>query len=148
VDRSAQLAELFLVDDGSLPEIRVEGLDRQSVEAALDLIRGLAITAFKYAHELGPDAPLGLNHFVTTLRIGGVELPELGIWPFEDAVIVVYQMGPAWTAERIDGLFDLLHRICSLRHSAYAEIEPEADQELRRAFQKVWMQYLSEKGAA
>src|SRR6266568_4099737 len=94
-----ELEQVFAIDDGSLPEIRVDGTD----------------------------------------------LPELGVAPFEDAIIIDYRMGPAWDAKRIDALFELLRRICAVKAGAHIEIEPEADPKLRRAFQKAWMQYLTRR---
>jgi hypothetical protein len=148
VDPSSRLNELFAVDDGSLPEIRIEGLDSRSIAAALDLIKGLATGPLKYGHEKGAAAPAGASHFVVGLKVGGSELPELGFAQFEDALIIDYRMGPVWSIERINGLLELLHRICGLHQGAYVEIEPEADPELRRTFQKTWMQFLTRKGAA
>ena len=143
-----ELDQLFAIDDGSLPEIRIGGLDEHSIEAALDLILSATLAPAKYGHEAGSDAPPGANHFVVKVAIGGTEVPELGVATFEDAVILDYRMGPAWDAERISALFELLRRICVLRAGAHVEIEPEADPKLRRAFQKAWMQYLTRKGAA
>jgi len=94
VDPSTRLNELFAVDDGSLPELRIEGLDSRSIAAALDLIKGLATGPLKYAHEKGAAAPAGASHFVVGLKVGGSELPELGFAQFEDALIIDYRMGP------------------------------------------------------
>ena len=144
----ADLRELFLIDDGSLPEIRVGGLDSESVRRAVALVHSLARQPPKYAHADGRNAPPGLDHFVLTLTVDGCQLPELGFGAFQDALIVDYRMGPGWTTDRIDGLFDILHRICTLHQGAYVEIEPEANPELRRLFQKAWLRYLTRKGAA
>jgi len=143
-----ELDQLFAIDDGSLPEIHVEGLDQRSIEGALDLIHSAALAPAKYGHEAGSEAPPGVNHFVVKVAIGGTELPELGVASFEDAMIIDYRMGPAWDAARISALFELLRRICALREGAHVEIEPRADPKLRRAFQKAWMLYLTRKGAA
>jgi len=105
-----ELDQLFAIDDGSLPEIRVEGLDQRSIEGALDLIHSAALAPAKYAHEAGSEAPPGVNHFVAKVAIGGTELPELGVASFEDAMIIDYRMGPAWDAARISALFELLSR--------------------------------------
>ena len=148
MDLLTQLGELFAVDDGSLPEIRVEGLDPQAVTAALALIKSAAIHPLRYGHEQGENAPPGARHFVVTLNFAGCELPELGFATFDDAVIVDYRMGPQWTARAVRALFELLHRICALHPGAYLQIEPEADLRLQRAFQKAWIQYLTAKGAA
>jgi len=143
-----ELEQLFAIDDGSLPEIRVEGLDHQSIEDAIDLIHSAALTPVKYGHEAGPDAPAGAKHFVVRVAVDGTDLPELGVAPFEDAIIIDYRMGPAWDAKRVDALFELLRRICAVKPGAHIEIEPEADPKLRRAFQKAWTQYLTRRGAA
>jgi hypothetical protein len=148
VDPLAQLGELFAVDDGSLPEIRVEGLDPPAVNRALALIRGAAIQPPSYAHDQGLNAPRAADHFVAALEIDGCRLPALGFGPFHDALILDYRMGPEWSPDRVGALFELLHRICRLHQGAYVEIEPEANPNLRRAFQKAWMQYLTQKGAA
>ena len=148
MDLPSQFGDLFAVDDGSLPEIRVEGLDRGAVAAAVALIQSAAIRPFKYGHEHEATAPPGANHFVAILNLAGRQLPELGFGAFDDALIVDYKMGPEWTTERVQALFELLHRICALHPAAYVELEPEATPRLRRAFQKAWMQYLTQKGAA
>ena len=148
MDLPNQLGELFAVDDGSLPEIRVEGLEPQAVAQALALLQAVAIQPLKYGHERGPTALPSGNHFVATLNIAGSQLPELGFATFDNALIVDYRMGPVWTLDRIHALFELLHRICALHSGAYVEIEPEANPDLRRAFQKAWLQYLTQKGAA
>ena len=148
VDLLDQLGELFAVDDGSLPEIRVEGLDAETVAKALALVEGLAVKPLKYAHEQGANAPADANHFVATLNVGGCELPDLGFGAFGDAVIIDYRMGPEWTVDRVRALLKLLHDISALKPGAYVQIEPEADARLRRAFQRIWLQYLTQKGAA
>lgn len=138
------LHEVFRVDDGSLPEIRIEGMSRAGIEHALDLVASLSVAKPKFAHSLGPRAPEGINHFVVRLQIDGQELPELGVAAFKDALIVDYRMGPEWTDDRIRSLFHLLRRISEADKGAYVEIEREAAPEFRRAFQKAWMQYLTE----
>lgn len=141
------LHEVFRADDGSLPEIRVEGMSRVGIEHALDLIASLAVAKPKFAHPLGPKAPEGVNHFVVSLEINGQALPELGVAAFSDALVFDYRMGPEWTDDRIRSLFHLLRRISEADKGAYVEIEREAAPGLRRAFQKAWMQYLTEEPA-
>ena len=148
MDLLNQLGELFAVDDGSLPEIRVEGLEPRAIAGALALIHSAAVKPLKYGHEQGPSAPPGANHFVAIVNIADCELPELGFGAVDDALIIDYRMGADWTPDRIQALFELLQRVCAFQPGAYVEIEPEADPTLRRAFQKAWMQYLTNRGAA
>jgi hypothetical protein len=148
MDPLESLRELFSQDDGSLPEIRVEGLGRAAVNRAVALVQGYAVAPLKYGHPDGASGPPGTDHFVARLRVEGSDLPELGVGAFDDALILDYRMGPAWTADAIRTFLALLHRIAGLEPGAYVEIEPEASPELRRAFQKAWLIYLTDKGAA
>src|SRR6266576_3274807 len=89
----ASFDELFRVDDGSLPEIRIEGMTQGGIVHALRLVTSLSLDKPKYAHPLGASAPEGTNHFVVRLQVDGVELPELGVAAFKDALVFDYRMG-------------------------------------------------------
>ncbi len=130
--------------DGSLPEIRIEGMTQGGIVHALRLVTSLSLDKPKYAHPLGASAPEGTNHFVVRLQVDGVELPELGVAAFKDALVFDYRMGPEWTDDRVRSLFHLLRQISKIDAGAYVEIETEASPRLRRAFQKAWMQFLTE----
>ena len=143
MDLGGELALLFAVDDGSLPEIRIEGLSPDSVAKALQVLDSLVAEAQSLPSQVA--AP---GHTVATLTVNDVTIPLIGVGVFKDGLILDYRMGPEWTSDRVNAFFEVLHRLCQVHPGAYAEIEPEAHHDARRSFQKAWMRFLSAKGAA
>jgi hypothetical protein len=60
----------------------------------------------------------------TGLRIATVELPELGLFVWPDAVTLIYRMGPHWTREAITAFFGLLRELYQFAPQAAIATEP------------------------
>ena len=161
-DHAFQLVcDCFIYDDGSLPGIELTGLTRQDVAAIYAFIRRgsrlsndaaefwnkreerpISLDAVANAAELVANGEADSFHFCFTgLRVGGVELPELGLFVFEDNVELDYRMGRHWTRSTITAFFKMLRELCDLAPQAKvaipsAEPPPESDR-----FLEAWSRY-------
>jgi hypothetical protein len=81
--------------------------------------RSVALDEVSNAAELVASGDAEAFHFCFTgLRIGAVELPELGLFVFPDGVELDYRMGPHWTREIIATFFELLRELCGIAPQA------------------------------
>ncbi len=158
------LHDLFGIDDGSLPEIRVRFSRSDAVTSAYALLRARA-------GNVAPDAPtfwsnveeaeLPLDavenaaalvameeahpfHVVFGgLRARGVELPELGVFVFPDELCLDYRGGAAWQ-DRLDALFVLLRELVALDDSASVTLGEGAPADQATRFQQAWLRGAAE----
>lgn len=104
--------------------------------------RSVALDAVPNAAELVASGDAEVFHFCFTgLRVGAVELPELGLFVFSDGVELNYRMGPHWTRESITAFFELLRNLCRVAPKATigipsVEPPPEPDR-----FLEAWSRY-------
>lgn len=128
----------FEHDDGSLPGVELDGLTHQQLTDIYAYIRqgsrvstkgpefwhrrqhrSVALDAVPNAAELVASGDADAFHFCFTgLRVGAVELPELGLFVFRDSVELDYRMGAHWTREAIAAFFGLLRELCRIAPQA------------------------------
>jgi hypothetical protein len=125
-----KVKHLFEEDDGSLPDIYVEGITSDqtialyewlmeqceiygnptlwSIEKQQDIpireISGVARAFFQGRVE-------SFRHGLVGISIRGVLLPDLTVSVDLDGMSFDYRKGPAWDEQKVTALFDLLHQI-------------------------------------
>jgi hypothetical protein len=124
----------FDTDDGSLPGIEITKLSPAGVSAIYAMLRRrsrlcgdppsfwsrtknapvlvdsvLDAAAFVAAGEA--DA---FQHCIEGVAAGGVELPVLGVFVWQDIVKLDYRMGREWGPAQVFGFFELLRDCCTL----------------------------------
>lgn len=121
---------LFELDDGSLPDIFVDGLSPVEVAAAYEYVMSLAtvggdpiawhigeardvsIPALPFPARLVVDRVIEpFRHRLADLHVEGIELPQLTICVEPDAVSFDYRMGTGWNERTVEALFSLLAAI-------------------------------------
>jgi len=138
-DSSFQLVrDCFGYDDGSLPGVELRDVTSEQILVIYDYIRrgsrvstldakfwdkrqerAVSLDAVSNAAELVANGAVEAFHFCFTgLRVGAVELPELGLFVFANTVELDYRMGPHWTRERIAAFFELLRELCRIAPDA------------------------------
>lgn len=158
------LRDLFAVDDGTLPEIRVTCLSRQAIQAAYSLVRsvgsvdpdasfcrmnserGEKIIGVPDAAQLVANGRAHPFHFLMRhIVIGDTELPEIGVFVFPDQLALDYRMGPSWGDPEIAALFELVRRIWILDPSSRVTLEEGVLPEVQETFRTAWERYLDGK---
>src|SRR5687768_7482029 len=153
----AELHDLFDTDDGSLPEVRVDFADKQAVIAAFAELRSRGqdaanggATFWSIAHseacplssvpnaaELvvsGEAEPFHL--LLRGIDIGGVRLPDLGVFVFDDEIAIDYHMGPQWGPNEVRGLFQVLLELSRLDPESSLALEPGVAREVVERFMR------------
>lgn len=141
------VCDLFLVNDGSLPEINFKSLETDRVSAAYEYLRRLA-GCFNdntnywslpeqrdmqvQSHDKVEDilAVAGAKYFHVVISDvyspSGIGIPPLGISVFEDWISLDYRMGGDWNPDVLHGFFEI---ICALQNLTMApEISHEENQ--------------------
>lgn len=134
-----EAGECFDTDDGSLPGIEVAKLSPAGVSAVYAMLRRRSRLSGDHPPEFWsrtreasvlvdsvPDAA-GLvaageaeafHHCIEGVVAGGVELPVLGVFVWQDVVELDYRMGPDWGPAQVAGFFELLRDCCALDPAA------------------------------
>jgi hypothetical protein len=129
-----QVGKCFATDDGSLPGIEVADLSPQGVAAVYAMLRrrsrmasdstefwsrtreaSLPVDSVPNAAVLvaaGEAEPF--HHCISGAVAAGVELPELGVFVWPDAVELDYRMGPESGPAQVAGFFELLKDCCAV----------------------------------
>jgi hypothetical protein len=136
VDYRLALHDWFAEDDGSLPEVRIAGLEGQR-DKALQVILTHATAPPRYSGDYR-------LHFVVNLAIRGQSLPDIGVDIVEeDAIVLDWRMGPEWDSVRIETFLGLIRQLITRFSGARLEPERGITAEADRHFRKTWLQYLS-----
>jgi hypothetical protein len=78
---------------------------------------------------------------VHSVRVGGVYLPDLGVFVLRGELALDYQPGPEWDASRFYALLDLVCMLKRIAPEATISTEPEVVDHYRRAFEQEVAQY-------
>jgi hypothetical protein len=129
--------DLFETDDGSLPDIFIEGLEANQVIRVIEWLAALAgplppvtVWSRKDETELEMDKlenaafevisgnidPFRVN--VGGLAIHGIRLPEMTVFIDKNEIAFDYRMGPSWNEVTVMALFDLLAGIKGIAPNA------------------------------
>ncbi len=160
-----RIGDCFLEHDGSLPGIELAGLSPQEVSAIYLFLRSRSrlspgeptfwdnVAERDVPVDSVPDAAAlvasgwadAFHLCVEGLSVGGIGLPELGVFVFADSIELDYRMGPHWTEDAIRAFFELLFVLAGIAPSATigsAEVEgiPNPD-----AFLRTWEHYRLER---
>ena len=81
-------------------------------------------------------------HFCFTgMRVGGVELPELGLFVFPDGVELDYRMGTRWTREAIGAFFEFLRELRAIAPNATVGTPSVEPPPYPDRFMEAWRRY-------
>ncbi|MCP4456587.1 MAG: hypothetical protein GY816_00950, partial [Cytophagales bacterium] len=117
----------FQYDDGSLPSIELYELKGEEVSSIFEQIMGygslniessfwhkekekdVAIVEVQNAATLVVEGKADSFHFcINVINYQGCELPEIGIFIFEDSIEFDYRMGPEWTKKSTISFFKFM----------------------------------------
>jgi hypothetical protein len=125
---------LFEEDDGSLPEVQIDGITADEAQAMLDVLLGLAdplrpeqtvwdeerdaplpIADYPDAGRRAADGRLTALHVVLTgLRSGETDLPDLGVSIWRGTFALDYHGGPDWSPPVLSAFVELLCALLDL----------------------------------
>jgi hypothetical protein len=164
-----ELHQLFDTDDGSLPEVVLQGLQPQSLQSSFDLLRELASPLDDQSlwHEEKraqipvadvPDAPMLVAEYRIPpfhLRFSGVtleaiSLPVLGAFFFQNILALDYRMGGEWNPHVLGAFVRLLGRLKTLAPEARLASVPDGgsiDEHAYPGFEAAVGRYLRDAGA-
>ncbi|MCB1634424.1 MAG: hypothetical protein KDI51_07515 [Xanthomonadales bacterium] len=138
-------APLFSMDDGVLPEIRMEAASLAAVrrayaclESCAGQIGGPSSTWWSEQDQRERPIELGLAPWQAVINgeLGsfhvlldglrsrsGLAVPALGVFVSPTQFSIDYRAGPAWSASAVHGLFELLHDVLeALQQGAFEHI--------------------------
>lgn len=138
MDVWAEFRQHFEFNDGSLPEVQLEDLGAAGVLSACRRLTemGEFDAGFRGAWDVTENRSRDDLSFLESVqgvvehrfesfhwtfsrvRVGGVELPELGVFVFDDAIYLNYRMGPAWTSATVTAFLELLELLLSVAPSS------------------------------
>lgn len=155
-----QIRHCFVHNDGSLPDIELSGLSGKEVEDIYAFLtsrsrvstfettfwdtianRDVPVDSSRNAAALVANGRAeGFHVCLTGLHVDGVELPELGVFVFDDSIELDYRMGPEWTEAAILAFFELLFQLAriapTLKLAPGSEGVPDPE-----AFLHAWANY-------
>lgn len=161
-----ELHALFDTDDGSLPEIELTNLCSLHVgDIYLFLVsRGKDITSGgahfwdnrlkqeRAIDSVGNAATLVVQgiaepfHIViSSLTVNGVNIPDLGIFVFQDSISLDYRMGIAWGPAELTAFLELLSQIKELAPDMQVSLQEGKSNELQERFLQIWQQYRQDR---
>jgi len=164
----SELHDLFDTDDGSLPEIRVNYVEKEAMVAGYGLLRRRAarvVTENPYFWSKMHDAERGLDSVSNAAALvvageaepfhvvlGGIQarnttIPDLGVFVFPDQLALDFRMGPAWGASELEALFQVLIELTALEANAMVSLEDNVVAEVAARFQNAWRRWASEHAA-
>ena len=153
-----KLRHLFERDDGSLPDIFVEGLSGEEVVAAYEWLTARsraeeAATVWSVtekedipirevprpAYELCIGNIESFRHQLQGLSALGVQLPLLTVFVMQNEISFDYRMGPGWNERSVEALFEILRNLRMIAPRAKITRteeggDGEPDEEFRIAF--------------
>lgn len=134
---NAALRQILAVNDGSLPDINFDFRGARVVADAYDRVqrraaslKSVGATYWSTVEKRDCIIEFGSNPAVLVLRSEveafhvvftgltsskGVSIPDLGVFVLgEDNIAFDYRMGPEWSDEAIEGLFELMSEVAGL----------------------------------
>lgn len=82
------------------------------------------------------------HHCLHAIEVGGVELPPLGIFVFDDEIELDYDPSDAWGWNEIAGLFELLLEIAQIAPEARISLDDEVSPRETQRFDAAWSEFL------
>lgn len=161
-----EVRECFETDDGSLPGVYVTPLSPAGMSAIYAMIRrrsrlvGVEQPVFwSRTHEQAVEVDAVVDaaalvaageaepfiHCVGGLVAGGVELPELGVFVWGNAVELDYRMGRGWGPAQVEGFFELLWDCCNLDQNARVIPADCEGPPFPEKFSQAWDSYRTKK---
>jgi hypothetical protein len=157
-----ELHNLFDTDDGSLPEIWLSELSPNGVVAIFSYLqnagdcisndssfwsieeqRDKAINSVPNAAALVVEGLAEPFHCLCQgLTFEGIQIPDLGVFIFDDHITLDYRMGEEWNAKKLKALFGILKELKWICPEAKVSIEDYALAKVRRHFESTWEKYL------
>jgi hypothetical protein len=152
--------EYFDEHDGSLPEVRLSGIQAPHLSAVFDRLRGAAsrlsestfwdprleqdflVASVPNAALLVASSAVPSFHVVLQgVRVGGIRVPDIGVFVFPDQVALDYQPGSEWNETALEAFLELVRQASLEAPEAVVETEPEIEEEYRREFALEFAQY-------
>ena len=154
---------LFDTDDGSLPEVEIKFNTSDAVPKAYDTIRNHS-TSFSsknnYYWSTQKNKEILINFpdnpaekvteyiaepfhvcFTNIKSHSGNQVPDLGVFVFQDSLSIDYKMGSEWNMKALIGFFELLYKLDGLSNSTQLTLKSNVNDPDGELFNKVWMQY-------
>jgi hypothetical protein len=156
----SSLHDHFAEDDGSLPELHLDGLPREAIPEVFGMLweRGRDVTAGGarfHDRRDGQDRPLNdprevgrlvvageadVHVVLAGLESGGSTIPDLGVLVHQDGLILDYRMGADWGPPQLLALFGLIHEL-----AASSPAMTVAQLDAGEAFSSAWRSYTEGK---
>jgi hypothetical protein len=157
----SQLHDLFDTDDGSLPDIELNSLTAEEIENIYAYLRlnskivsrGSYFWSITTQEEVPVDSVENAANLVVRgeaeyfhivvggLTFGGIVIPDLGIFVFENSMSLDYRMGQEWGSSEVDALFALfskIREIAPLVEIEYPNYSSEVCERFKSALVKYW----------
>jgi hypothetical protein len=148
-DLWAELHEVFVHDDGSLPEFVLVDVPREALQPILDRLmrrghtdaavwdpsrdRDVRLTEMPDAGEAVAAGRVPSFHAVFSgIRINDVQLPPLGAFFVEDELALDYRAGLEWTPDTVAALARFLVELRALAPGAWVAWRPEGGNNSQR----------------
>lgn len=139
-----EVHEFFDTDDGSLPEVHMNYSDPHAVSRGFTLLldrsrelvaddgqfwskaaeKARPVNSVPNAAALVVSGEAEAFHVVIEdIRCGGVTLPDLGVFVFQDQICIDFRMGEHWGPAELAGFFGLLADLAALDPEASFSLE-------------------------
>jgi hypothetical protein len=163
-----EVRDLFEVDDGSLPEVRVNYSEGRATALGYELIQNRAasivtdrphfwskvhaaevpLSAVPNAAALVVSGESEAFHVVFTgIEFNGTVIPDVGVFVFPDELTLDYRMGSEWNDARVRALFELLAALLALDSKASLSLEDAVLPEIKSRFSEAWQRWCAEHAA-
>jgi hypothetical protein len=160
-----ELRDRFGTDDGSLPEVRVDYCDSAAVVSGYALLRRCAArvvrpdgyhgskthevecpkdTVSSAAARVVAGEAEAFHVVLGGIRWGNVVIPDLGVFVFQEQLVLDYRMGPAWGPKELDAFFALLRELVSLEPGASLSLEEAVPARVATRFHDAWRRWSAE----
>jgi hypothetical protein len=160
----SELRDHFEIDDGSLPEIRVDYADPEAMIRGYATLREQARNVHGHLsfwsisdEEARPldSVPNAATLVVSgeaepfhVLLVGvqprGITLPDLGVFVDADRLTLDYRMGDEWGPAEVESLFALLSSLAAFDPRSSVSLQEGVLPEVEARFQRVWRRFLKE----
>ncbi|MCH7927140.1 MAG: hypothetical protein IID03_04045 [Candidatus Dadabacteria bacterium] len=159
-----KLHDLFDTDDGSLPDVFLDGLSGQHVCAVYSWVMSQAEiyddptlwseSAAKDILIKEIDDPAGMvvsgdvyqfRHGLISLVVGGVEMPGLSICVEPTQISFDYHMGADWGAPQLEALFEFLSGVVRIAPEAKISHHFEGDEKESPEFAEAFGEYIKSR---
>lgn len=159
-----ELGDLFDTDDGSLPEVRVDYRESAATASGYALLRQRAARvsdkAFFWSKIHDAERPLDsvtnaaalvvsgeaapFHVVFSGIQSGGVSVPDVGVFVFQDQLALDFRMGPAWGPRELEAFFGVLGELASLDPNASLSLHEGVLPDEAARFQNAWRRWSAE----